>query len=392
MNCIRCEQRAWPRRTSAFTLVELLVVIAIIGVLVALLLPAIQAAREAARRSQCSNNVKQMMLAMQNHVSARKVFPSGGVAPWPYIHNYMSVPSADKNNANAVAQGTPLGPDKQGLSWAFQILPYLEGQSTHSLRTVKQIQEAVVPMYHCPSKRPPTTNPDNGATLMDYAAAVPFRARGEIRPNEAFQYDDAFMPGGGLNLYGTKGCGLEQMWGGTTSGPRFEVDNANNIEGMTNLNSTTKDSMGDKYAEVMGVIVRSNFCGRCSPGKQVTGFYTPIGFNQISDGSSNTLVLGEKRLLVARLDTNHFSDDKGWSDGWDPDTLRTTICIPAPDGESAAGGVNADGYKFGSSHSSVHNTGFADGSVHSLSYDIDMKVFNSLAHRSDGEMIDMSSL
>ena len=105
-------------------------VIAIIGILVALLLPAVQSAREAARRTQCTNHIKQMMLAMHNLESAKKCFPSGGIAPYASIENYLT----DSSTTNPNPQGQPFGPEQQGLSWAYQILPYLEESATYDIK------------------------------------------------------------------------------------------------------------------------------------------------------------------------------------------------------------------------------------------------------------------
>src|SRR5262249_8442194 len=122
----RCFLRSRP---SAFTLVELLVVIAIIGILVALLFPAIQAAREAARRNQCKNHLKEICLAISNFESAKRVFPTGGGLFNPQLELYLD------------GGGNPYGPDKQGLGWAFQILPYQEEGNTYSVKKQSDIQQ-----------------------------------------------------------------------------------------------------------------------------------------------------------------------------------------------------------------------------------------------------------
>ncbi|HUY88548.1 MAG TPA: DUF1559 domain-containing protein [Pirellulales bacterium] len=129
---------------AAFTLVELLVVIAIIGVLLALLLPAVQAAREAARRSQCTNNLKQMGVACQNYHDVFRHFPAGYLATVAY------------NNADH--DTTP------GWSWAALLLPYVEQQNLHarinfSLPVENPVNAAAVqtmlPIFLCPSDQTP---------------------------------------------------------------------------------------------------------------------------------------------------------------------------------------------------------------------------------------------
>lgn len=160
---------AWPNR-SAFTLVELLVVIAIIGVLLALLLPAVQAAREAARRSQCTINLKQMGLACQNY---HDVF-------WHYPSGYLSTVAYN----NADHDTTP------GWGWAALILPYVEQQNLQSrINFSLPIEhpanaaavQTVLPVYLCPSDQTPATafkvpdaagNPIALAAPSSYAGCV----------------------------------------------------------------------------------------------------------------------------------------------------------------------------------------------------------------------------
>ena len=125
-------------QSLGFTLVELLVVIAIIGTLVALLLPAIQAARESARRTQCTNNLKQIALATQMYHDNKKKFPPGRI-----------------------------GVDEFTTSWAFNMLQYLEGGNVFQTwkRNVAPFEEENAPAmrtpvetYYCPSRRAPAAD------------------------------------------------------------------------------------------------------------------------------------------------------------------------------------------------------------------------------------------
>lgn len=138
-----------PRNKPGFTLVELLVVIAIIGILIALLLPAVQAAREAARRSQCTNNLKQLGLALHNHHDTNNRFPPGGAQ-----------------------DQTPFGslsvPNGWGSSWLVYILPFVEQRTVYdkwqftgnsglsNATNMGAINGLVISCYACPSSPLPT--------------------------------------------------------------------------------------------------------------------------------------------------------------------------------------------------------------------------------------------
>ena len=149
---------------TGFTLVELLVVIAIIGILVALLLPAIQAAREAARRTECQNHLKQIGLAIQNYHDAQKAFPMGRERT-----------------------------DQYGVSWAFRLLPQMEESAIYASRDkTKRVDDDAnsaamrtpIQVYACPSRRPAAADRDfDNNDTPPLATAVAVAALGDYAAN-----------------------------------------------------------------------------------------------------------------------------------------------------------------------------------------------------------------
>lgn len=364
-----------------FTLVELLVVIAIIGILVALLLPAIQAAREAARRTQCKSQLKNIGLAILNHHDSRKVFPTGGAGTYPDITNY-------------VEGGRPFGPDKQGLNWCYQILPYLEEGAIQGLVTQEALQAASIPLYVCPSRRSveaaSTSNTDilGGAKvfLIDYAAAHPCTT--DCPP-------------------GTAGCSAPVFYNPRDSVPLSRDGYIKNQPSFWGGNGFAPSSIPEDYQVYDGVIVRtpwrfqSKVAGK-SIGVYASGNARPVAISKVVDGTSKTFMLGEKYVRNDSYEGGGKSDDKGWIDGWDPDAIRSTCFSPYQDsdgyqfppqnGATDIFGKDKDVYYFGSAHSGGFNGVFADGSVRTLSYDIDVVLFNSLGTRAGGEVVDDSAV
>ncbi len=348
----------------AFTLVELLVVIAIIGVLVALLLPAVQAAREAARRSQCKNNLKQVGLSVQNFVGARKIFPTGGTIFNPTLENY-------------IVGGKPAPTEAQGLGWGYQILPYLEqGAVSQSVTKTIDIQKTIVPMYNCPSRRGATLwlSPFDGNTyaLTDYVAAHPCGYTD-------FSEGTRNFPVGVNGLVDSAAIRRPRLQGGANSQMFLYVVPPNRgyygaiVRGTKNLGATA-----GTFASVDAVTSITQM-------------------KSIEDGTSNTLLIGEKFVRPDMYEGRMAGDDRGWSDGWDPDTMRSTCFPPMQDANigtitDTLWGQDSDIMNFGSAHASGFNAVFVDGSVHTIPYDIDPTLFDRLGDRRDGEVVDLSGL
>jgi prepilin-type N-terminal cleavage/methylation domain-containing protein len=353
MPVFNCSQNRPARRAGGFTLVELLVVIAIIGILVALLLPAIQAAREAARRTQCNNNLKQIGLAAMVFESATKHLPSGG---W----GYRWAPDPDHG----------VGIEQPGSAF-YSLLPQYEEQAlfdlgkgqpaAQKLTANKTRLETSLPVWICPTRRQAVPYPMNSS--IDFVR-TPY---GSATLAKISKCDYSFNAGSYRGVVFGPGPDL-----GSSTNP---WQNGDNGVGFQNLNASVMKNLN-------GIIL---------------SHYT-YKLKQITDGTSSTYLVGEKSVNPKfYIDTEFasYGDDQGpfVADERDSARYTSTSDTPIPDSEAVNDGKTINGdyfditWRFGSAHSGGFLMAFCDGSVHSVSFTIDKTVHANLGARNDGAVI-----
>ncbi len=328
-----------PRIAVGFTLVELLVVIAIIGILIALLLPAIQAAREAARRAQCANNLKQIGLGVINHVDCQKHYPTCGWGnQWVGDPNY------------GFGIGQPGG-------WIFNILPWVEMKSVHGMakgipagsaraQMLGSMTQIPISFMNCPTRRPAIAYPAKKTPYYSNNAVV-------MATNSRADYAGNAGDFAAFTFYGP----------GSNPPPA-----------------------GFPWPNESDPIMNGVCCVH----------YT-LRLREISDGTSHTYYAGEKYLTPDYYRNGlDYADDASMFAGYDWDTVRwgnfdvnnAANNLPPQRDRTGFGMIP----NFGSPHSAVCNFVYCDGSVHPISYTIDLETHRRLCNRRDGQGIDNSKL
>ena len=311
---------------KGFTLVELLVVITIIGILIALLLPAVQAARESARRVHCQNNLKQLALAWLNHESARGHLPTGG---W----GYLAVGDPDRG----------FGREQPG-GWGFNVLPYLEQEALHDMgaglsaaaKNAKIVERCQTPLsiFICPSRRRVIRYPDS----------------------HRYDYGVGRIPTAGRSDYAA--CQGSGDWP-SNSYPRSYAQAAG---------FNWPDTSG-----ATGVITQRSM----------------IRMAHVTDGEGNTIMLGEKYINPDHYATgNDLGDNENFFVGRDSDTVRMTSAGHAPPWQDRQG--TEDHRRFGSAHVSGCFFAYCDGRVDLMSYALDVTTYGRLGDRRDGLPLNLS--
>ena len=326
-----------PHR-RAFTLVELLVVITIIGILISLLLPAVQSARESARKATCANNVKQLALACLSHESAQGFFPTDG---WGWA--WTGEPD------RGYSTGQPGG-------WSYNILSYIDQAALHDLGAgttgtalnTSRVTLMTTPLalFICPTRRAVGLYPWTvGANMVN---CQDLTSTGSARMDYGINMGDTNVGGSSDN-----------------PGPSNYADGENpNWSGW--LSKTEAPCTGVSYQTSM---VRSA---------------------NITDGLSNTYLLGEEYHDPDGYFNGIIGDDNhGPFTGFENDSTRSTNAAWPPVQDTP--GLVRYG-AFGSAHPGGFNMAMCDGSVHAISYSIDLETHRRLGNRQDGLPMDWSKV
>ena len=349
------------------TLVELLVVIAIIGILVALLMPAVQAAREAARRTQCTNNLKQIGLALHNYHDTLKRFPAG----------YDSYATSDGTGPDWADIDPYTWDAAPGWGWATKILPFAEQDNlADQIRLDRSIWDPVnrapirqtLPMYLCPSSAiyvdPFVVMDENRQPLMRYGEEIVLARSHYVASH-----------------------GQESCWGECGSAATGVI--------FTNI-----------YTGATTTVSIDGDAGRVADGPFFRNSQTR--FAHVRDGTSNTIFIGEHSSRLsektwAGVVPGAFTHPSLLTPENGPDAAATLTLVHAgpSGGELDITGfpiihpVNFPTYHVGqmfSDHPGGGNVLFGDGSVQFIAETIDLILFAELSSMAEGETIDWTGL
>ena len=333
---------AWDRSRShrtAFTLVELLVVIAIIGVLVALLLPAVQSAREAARRTSCSNNIKNVALACQTFHSTHNRFP--------YSVDFGEWPPLVEPGGDPVPLAQYRAENLSGRGWICEILPFLEQPALY---------EALSIGFDGNWAGKPNRGMDKNDPVLREALATQLSVLTCPSDESAgLTKEDAYFLGLLVATTNYKGSAGDTVYPGGIS------------DGLWNEEPWGRKPDCHNAIDCTGIIWRYAY------------YKGGVSFRQVTDGSSNTFLLGETTVEGDSTNAAYFSDSD-----WASANMQLNFTLGDPT-QVIFEWWNVRGFR--SRHPGTVHFAFADASVRSLSEDIDHQIYRAMSTRNQGEVI-----